>query len=261
MASNTASGVALVRDVEYGRAGGRRLLLDILRPDPLPDRPMPIAMEVHGGGWAVGEKDAERNRLLAENGFLTVSIDYRHTDEAIFPAQIEDCRAALRWLRSHAGEHHADAGAVGVWGASAGGHLAALLGVTGRGDEAVQAVADVCGPVDLLDLSGWHPEAVKAVEALLGGPVRERQEAARAASAIYHLDGPVPPFLLLHGEGDDVVPFRQAIRMREALEQRGQAAEVVPYPGAPHSLDGCWDDIARRIVAFFMRHLARARRA
>ncbi len=141
--------VTLMPDVPYGMAGGAPLLLDILRPESPPPAPMPAVVEIHGGGWAEGEKDALRNRFFAERGYFTVSINYRLSSEAIFPAQAHDAKAAVRWLRAHASEYGVDPDRVGVWGHSAGGHLAALLGTSAdvvelEGDQAGRAAPAGC---------------------------------------------------------------------------------------------------------------------
>src|SRR5947209_5439996 len=115
------STTAPIEQVVYGSGGGKALWLAILRPDPLPETPMPAIVEIHGGAFMEGWPDATRNRLLAEHGFFTVSIDYRHSGEAPFPAQIHDAKAAVRWLRAHAAEYHIDPDRIGVWGGSAGG--------------------------------------------------------------------------------------------------------------------------------------------
>jgi acetyl esterase/lipase len=235
----------LVPDVCYGTAGDLSLLLDIVRPDPEPDHLMPVIVEIHPGGWMYGEKYGPRNQFLAERGFFTVSINHRLSGQAPFPAQIEDVRMAVRWLRAHAQEYHLDPERIGVWGESSGGHLATLVGAAADREmpEAepdptptsaqVQAVATVSGPTELLLLGNRY------VEALLAGPPQTRADLARRANPLsyLHRDHPIPPFLLIHGTQDTQVPFTQAVLLHEALLK--VAAEVTLHAvQAGHNLMG-----------------------
>jgi acetyl esterase/lipase len=235
----------LIPDVCYATAGDLPLLLDIVRPDPEPDHLMPVLVEIHPGGWMYGEKYGPRNQFLAERGFFTVSINHRLSGQALFPAQIEDVRVAVRWLRAHAQEYHLDPKRIGIWGESSGGHLAALLGTAADRERPeaepdptlasaqVQAVATVSGPTDLLLLGNRY------VEALLGGPPQTRAELARRANPLSYIDRdyPLPPFLLIHGTQDTQVPFTQAVLLHEAL--RKVSAEVTVHAvQAGHNLMG-----------------------
>jgi acetyl esterase/lipase len=167
--------VEYIPNVEYATGAGMPLKLDILRPDPMPKNKVPVMIYIHGGGWLGGsyqllpnllyilwqsDYKVPVNVLLAANGFFTVTIQYRKSFEAIFPAQIEDCKAAVRWVRAHAEEYNLDTEHIGVWGHSAGGHLAALLGTSadveelegnggwGEYSSRVHAVVDCFGPTD-----------------------------------------------------------------------------------------------------------------
>jgi acetyl esterase/lipase len=254
----------LIPDVLYSTVQGRDLYLDILRPDPLPATPMPAIVELHPGAWMYGGKLPERNRLFAENGFFTVSVDYRHSGEAIFPAQIEDVRAAVRWLRANAAAQHVDPLRIGVWGESSGGHLASLLGAAGdrqtpaeqpaeAGPSAVvQAVATVSGPSDLVALDNQF------VPPLLGGPIPERRELADQANPISYLTPgrPLPPFLILHGRSDGQVPLDQATLLQKALESAGAETETILYDTAHNLLASRYGDQARAaLLEFFRRRL------
>jgi acetyl esterase/lipase len=254
----------LVADVPYLTVNGRDMHLDILRPDPVPATPMPAIVELHPGAWMFGGKLPERNRVFAENGFFTVSVDYRHSGEAAFPAQIEDVRAAVRWLRANAAVQHVDPLRIGVWGESSGGHLASLLGTAGdreNPDEGpaddvpsavVQAVATVSGPSDLVALNNQF------VPPLLGGPIAERRELADRANPISYITPgrPLPPFLIMHGRGDEQVPPEQATLLHRALESAGADVDTVLYDTGHTLLAGVHGDHARAtMLGFFRRHL------
>jgi acetyl esterase/lipase len=256
-----------IEDVRYGTGGGVPLLLDILRPEPRPAAPMPVVVEVHGGAWMEGEKDAARNRLFAEHGFFTASVDYRLSGVAPFPAQIHDVKAAIRWLRAHAGEHGLDPGRIGVWGHSAGGHLSALLGTShgvpeleGEGgsrgfSSRVQAVVDISGPTDALH--GWegYDLADSVYAQLFWGPMADRLDLVRSADPRTYLREDAPPFLIIHGDRDETVPINHAEVLYEALTARGVEAMFLRIEGGDHLLDGHWADIGQRALEFFRRYL------
>src|SRR5262245_53951430 len=125
-------GVELLRDVEYGKGGKRALRLHILRPKKAPKDTMPVLVWIHGGGWMAGSRDTGIGilALFVGRGYICASIEYRFSSEAVFPAQIHDCKCAIRFLRAKAKEYNLDPDRIGVWGSSAGGHLAALLGTS-----------------------------------------------------------------------------------------------------------------------------------
>ena len=166
----------------------------------------------------------------------------RWCSTAPFPAQIEDCKAAVRWLRANAGKYNLDADRIGVWGMSAGGHLAALLGTSGgvpelegSGDNMqyssrVQAVCDVAGPADLPAMTNLGPKRMFAIEALLGGPLEKDKAKAITASPIHYVSKDDPPFLIVHGEGDRVIPVEQSRRFYEALQKAGVNATLKILP-------------------------------
>jgi acetyl esterase/lipase len=230
---------------------------------------MPAVIEIHGGAFTEGEPDVVRNRLLAENGFFTASIQYRLSQEATFPAQIHDSKAAVRWVRAHADEYHIDTSRVGVWGTSAGGHLAALVGTSGdvpklEGDggsagysSAIQAVIDECGPTDMADrVSLVPPGELWWIEQLFGGPLGDRPDLVRLANPITHIRPNCPPFLIVHGELDDVVPVRSSELLYEALEAAECNATFIRIPGAGHDFAESWDRSPEQVrLEFFQKHL------
>lgn len=256
------------KDVEYGRIGDRPLLLDLYLPQEATAR-APVVVWVHGGGWSKGSKDRCPATWLTEHGYAVASIGYRLTDEARWPAQIDDCRAAVRWLRSHADEYHLDGKHVGAWGGSAGGHLVALLGTLDAPagevvSSRVQAVCDWFGPSDLLTmppnvLTAGRTEADLAKSngaKLLGGTVRDRPELAKQASALYHVSADDPPFLIMHGDQDGSVPLEQSRRLYDQLKTAGVTTTLKVLAGAAHGGKAFQTDESRNtILTFFNQHL------
>lgn len=227
--------------VPYGKAGGRELLLDLLLPaEPVPS-PRPVAVYLHGGAWRMGDRAAAMHPWLAPQlaraGYVTVAPTYRLSGEAAWPAPLDDVREALRWVRGHAAGFGADAGRVGLWGHSAGAHLAAMLALTSTGDETVQAVALSACPSDLRPSAGMVPEGGDEVTAaLLGDPTDDR---LAAASPVCNVRAGAPPFLIAHGSADSVVPLAQGERLRDALRAEGVDVRWLSVSGADHD----WADL------------------
>lgn len=260
--------VELLKDVEYGTGGGRALKMHILRPRTLPREPMPCLVWVHGGGWAKGDKNSGIGKLApyAERGYFCASIGYRLSDEAKFPAQIEDCKCAIRFLRAKAEGFKIDPNRIGVWGSSAGGHLVSLLGTSayvkeleGKGGHAaessrVNAVCDFCGPSDLIKMVVNSEKGAKgAVAGLLGGAVTERRDLARLASPVTHVTKDAPPFLIVHGDQDKTVPLEQSELLQEALKKAGVRVTLHVAKGQGHGLSG--PELDRIVREFFDREL------
>jgi acetyl esterase/lipase len=232
---------AIQRDLVYKRVNGAVLALDLYHPQNVSGL-LPVIVCIHGGHFGAGRKERCPAVALVQDGYAVASIDYRLTSTAPFPAQIEDCKAAVRWLRANASSYHLDPDRIGVWGYSAGGHLAALLGTTGgvpelegNGDNMqyssqVQAVCDVAGPTDLLPLANLGPKRMSAIEALLGGPLEKDEAKAVAASPIHYISKDDPPFLIVHGEADRVIPLEQSQRFYEALQKAGVNATLKILP-------------------------------
>ncbi len=183
-------GTKVHRDIDYVKNGHERQKLDLYIPEK-PDTPLPVIVWIHGGGWMNGSKDGGGPALpFVGKGYAVASINYRLSQHAPFPAQIEDCKAAIRWLRANAGTYNLDPHHIGVWGASAGGHLVALLGTSGdvkdlEGSEGspdqssrVQAVVDFFGPTDMTKMGGRHNAPNSPEARLLGGPVQENKDKA-----------------------------------------------------------------------------------
>jgi acetyl esterase/lipase len=272
----------LRRAVEYAAPPGHRpLLLDLYTPRATP---APLIMFVHGGGWRLGTRsvfcptwrDWDPNpfhRLVAE-GFAVASVDYRLSGEAVFPAQLEDVTAAARWLHRRANELGVDGRRLVAWGESAGGHLAALLGLTtGRPDGAVDdtataavaGVVDWYGPANLLTVTAQaRPDAVASSDSddsreslLLGAPLPAVPDRARRASPVTYVHPGAPPFHLAHGADDRFVPTEQSCELAEALRKAGVPVTLDVVPGADHLWRGATDpeavftaavDFARRVL-------------
>jgi acetyl esterase/lipase len=259
-AQKLPDGVEIVRDVEYGKGDDRPLRMHILHPKTLPKESMPVVVWMHGGAWTTGHRDGGINRLVpfAQRGYLCATIEYRFSQEAIFPAQIEDAKCAIRYLRTKAIDYHLDPDRIGVWGYSAGGHLAVLLGTSGQvkklegkggwpdASSRVQAVCSFAGPTDFLK---WGNDAHPAVVKLLGGKVNDVKERAAEASAITFVGKDMPPFLIVHGEKDTTVPVSQAESLHDALKKANADVKLHVIKGGGHVFGSA--EIDRMVVEFF----------
>ena len=234
-------GVELLRDLQYVPDGHPRHRLDLYLPEKA-GGPLPVIVWIHGGAWMMGNKDHCPAAPFAAKGYAVASINYRLSQQAVFPAQIEDCQAAVRWLRANAKKYNLDPAHVGVWGASAGGHLAALLGtMESKIDSAdrdhsarVQAVVDWFGPADFLHMGRQFESADSPVARLLGGPIGKNQEKARRASPVTYVGKDAPPFLIMHGDQDNVVPLRQSELLAEVLKKAGAKVTFRVIHGEGH---------------------------
>jgi acetyl esterase/lipase len=281
---SAAGGTRVLSGVPYAALPGvRPLELDLYLP-PTGDR-APVVVFLHGGGWRRGNRhsagpayrgaDPTPFEVVAQAGVAVASVDYRLSGEAVWPAQLHDAKAAVRWLRSRAGELGLDPDRVAAWGESAGGHLAELLGlvtddaalegevgVTGP-SSAVAAVAAWYAPSDLVGFTtdlGTDPADRATREAqLLGAPAAEVPEQAAQASPVSHASATAPPFLLLHGRADRLVPCVQSERLAGRLPD----VDLHTYDGADHMWLGAPDaaaDALDRTVAFLRRHLIEGNR-
>ena len=265
------------RGVEYGNEDGTKLLLDVYQPaEPSNDKPRPAVVLVHGGGWMGGERGAPTVAgladALARAGYVAFSIDYRLVKKSPdgeawvnqFPIPVDDCRRAVRWVRSNADKYGVDATKLGAAGDSAGGHLAAMLGTTdapaGDAEPAgvsirVQAVVDIFGP---MKLNGDYSKMMigdmtvqELVDAFVG-----KEENKRAASPLFHIDDQTAAFLILQGTADPLVTVDHSRDMHAALLKAGRRSEYVEFVGAGHGFAGQdWDTVVARTVAFFDREL------
>jgi acetyl esterase/lipase len=261
----------LLRDVEFGKGGERTLKLDILRPKKAPAEPMPVIVYIHGGAWRAGSKNDMPGLCfpLAREGYLCASVEYRLSQEAIFPAQIEDCKCAIRFLRANAKQYGVNPDRIGVWGHSAGGHLVALLGTAGDVKELegkggwpdqssrVQAVVDCFGPTDFTQMGNGpqiaHNTPNSPESLLIGGPVQENKDKAAKANPITYVTKDDPPFLIMHGDKDPLVPLSQSEILSEALKKAGVDATLHVVKGGGHGFGG--REIDEMTKAFFDKHL------
>jgi len=261
----TVDGIEIHKDLEYARPDGHPLALDLYIPVDAP-KPVPLVIYIHGGGWMSGSKSEGLAKPILKHGFALANIDYRLSQVAIYPAQIYDCKAAVRWLRAHATNYGLSPDEIGAWGESAGGALVSLLGTTANhpeleGDEGnagvssqVQAVCDFYGPTNMLTMD---PRVANAcVPKLLGGPIDQNQDKARAASSLFYVSGKACPFLIAHGDVDPIVPFQQSIDLNDALQKAGvdSSLYVVFGGGHPFHDQGAID----QAITFFERHLKKA---
>jgi acetyl esterase/lipase len=243
------------KNVTYARLGHHSLKIDLLVPSDAA-KPVPLVVYIHGGGWAGLDKTEGFANGLVHRGFAVARVDYRLSGEAIWPAQIYDCKAAVRWLRAHASDYGCGGDKIGAMGDSAGGHLVSMLGLTNgnpqfEGDEgtpgvssSVQAVADYFGPSDLTTL-GIHV-AGDAVPRLLGGLPADMMSTARQASPIFNINSQAPPFVIVHGDADQIVPVQQSIDLYNALIKAGVDAQLYVIKGKPH---GANDEHAMDLVS------------
>lgn len=237
----------------FARPEGDDLKLDLYRPDSAA-MPCPVILFLHGGGWSAGDRTLIEPLALAQvaRGFALASIDYRLTGTAIWPAQLYDARAAMRWLRRNGISLGLDPGRICVFGVSAGGHLAALLGTAsdkGPGAELIEdgvgvtpdAVIAFYPPTDFLCAKPVGPRFMQAQAPnspqakLLGAPLKSAVAAARSANPISWIDGSEPPYLLLHGDADRLVDPGQSALLAEALERAGSRVAFHLAPGLHHA--------------------------
>lgn len=265
-----AGEVSQQRGIPFAEPGGIPLFLDLYLPDATENPPLVVF--VHGGGWKGGSRKSCRLSWVAEHGYAVASIEYRLSQEALFPAQIEDTKGALRWLRAHSEKYGYDASRVVVAGTSAGGHLAALLGTSGdfeklEGETAahldqssrVQGVINYYGPSDFVRRSGYHPaktdEPEGGVYRLLGGPVQKNLEAAVNASPVTYITKDDPPMLIFHGDRDKVVFLDQSEWLVKKYEEVGLDVSLEVMAGAGHG----WKQTAREkeLVLNFLEKILR----
>ena len=267
--NNPFRNVTVKKNLTYASVDGIDLKLDLYVPQKA-EGPMPLVVWIHGGGWRSGSKDSCPALPMLRFGFAVASINYRLTDVAVFPAQIHDCKAAIRYLRATTKTYNIDPDRIGVWGASAGGHLAALLGTTNGNKKLegsvgdylnavsdVQAVCDWFGPSDFLTMpigkrqfkAGQDPE-VK----FLGGSIAEKQTLAEQCSPATHVTKDAPPFLIMHGDQDPLVPLQQSQLLYDLLKAAGVDSKLIVMEGSGHGF-GRDDRAGQPVIEFFRRTL------
>ncbi|MCE0496332.1 MAG: alpha/beta hydrolase [Methylacidiphilales bacterium] len=242
--------VVLLHDVVIGKGGDQDIHAEVAYPANI-TKPVPGILCFHGGGWLYGKsKDyIPLITALAHNGYFAASIDYRLSNVAKWPAEIQDCKLAVRWLRANAAQYHVDPNRIVAWGGSAGGHLAACLGTMAdvkeyEGDggypgvsSAVQAVVDFYGPVDLSnpgDYSSSDYDMPKLIQSLFGVPFATNPDLWKSGSPLLYVKAGDPPMIIVHGDSDKAVPLAQSVAFDAALTQAGVPHQFIIVKNADH---------------------------
>ncbi|MEO7719798.1 MAG: alpha/beta hydrolase [Capsulimonas sp.] len=257
------------RDLSYVSNGHPRQKLDLYLP--LHAKHPPLIVMIHGGAFLFGDKGDENVGKFIHAGYGVASINYRLSSDAILPAQIEDCKAAVRWLRANADHYGYDPQRFGAYGESAGGNMAAMLGVTGdiktydvgenrSVSSRVQAVVDYFGPTDYLQMDahglpgGWNNDAPDSpASRLIGGPIQENKDKTKKANPITYISPKASPFFIAHGDADNIVPHHQSELLLAALQKAGGSATLYTVRGAGHGFQDAEAD--KLAIAFFGKYL------
>ncbi|MCM8776973.1 MAG: alpha/beta hydrolase [Candidatus Omnitrophica bacterium] len=258
----------VIKDIVYAEADGEKLLMDIYIPES--QKPLPLVVWIHGGGWSKGSKENCYPALhLLPYGYAVASINYRLTGIASFPAQLEDCKSAIRYLRANGAKYNLNTEKIGVWGPSAGGHLAALLGTTGdvsdfeKGDylefsSKVQAVCDYYGPSSISDMHwrSYRKDGNSPEQLLIGKGKGDFTEKAKKASPVTYVSSSSAPFFIVHGDKDNVVHISQSKLLYDILLKSGVEVQLHIIKGAGHGgPEFIKQEIIEKVVSFFDRHL------
>lgn len=251
------AGIKMEKDISYIENGDDAQKLDLYLPEKSTDKPLPLIVHIHGGGWRGGSKFPCPVTMMALQGYVVASVEYRFSQKAIFPAQIQDCQAAIRWLRAHNKQYNIDTAHVGVVGGSAGGHLSALVGTSGgkkafapiggneEQSDVVQAVCDYYGPADFYTVvqQAADDKNVKSIfhfntpgdpySDLIGAKLDDKPK-ADAVSPVHYISKDCPPILILHGTHDALVPYAQSEEFTAALKQQGVEVWLQKLPGSGH---------------------------
>ena len=272
-------GFNVMQGISYAGTDNARQTLDLALPlKRTSDKPLPVIAFIHGGGWRGGSKDGGLNRIrgfLKSRMYAGVSIGYRLSSEAKWPAQIHDCKAAIRWIRANAKKHGLDGGKIAVHGTSAGGHLVAMLGTsagvkamdgsigpyTGQSTK-VTCVVDYFGPTNFLRMNDFESridhDAKGSPEGLLiGGPVQDNKKKALTADPVSYVNRGDSPFLIVHGTKDMAVPYNQSVILYSALKKVGVPSALLTVTGGGHGVRG--GVLNGHLQKFFDHHLLKKR--
>ena len=271
-AQETGAEYEKIADLIYGKVGDRELLLDVYLPTATASPP--LLVWVHGGAWRGGTKDRVMVLDFVNDGYAIASLDFRLSGEGMFPAQAHDIKAAIRFLRAKAESYGYDAENIALLGASSGGHLVSLVGVTNGNKELegeigdfvsessdVQAIVSYYGASNLttiLSQSTPHGLNVRkpALDLFIGGQPEDKVELAKQASPVFHIDRSDPPLLLLHGDQDPQMPINQSHELHHAYKQLGLDVAFEVVHGAAHGGPEFVDDQRNSVVlAFLNKHL------
>jgi acetyl esterase/lipase len=263
-------GTIIERDVVYAINGDRKMLLDVYRPKS--DKPLPLVIWFYGGAWDWGNKDRSQPLVpMLSRGYAIAGVTHTKSKEEIFPAVINDCRAAVSFLRLNAKRFNLDPKRFGAAGESSGGHLAALLAttsdtkefqkhpVTQKASSAIQAASPWCGPTDFLKLndvkaSQDYSNRRSAPSRLVGAPIKEVPEKCKQANPITYVGKGDPPFFIVHGDRDFVVPMNQSELLHAALQKAGVPSTLHVVKGGGHGFSKVTpanDEIVEKVMDFF----------
>lgn len=263
--SNLPTGTEFAGNVAYVKDAHEHQKLDIAFFKK--GKPRALLVWIHGGAFMGGDK-AENYAIwgdLMKAGYAVATINYRLSGDARWPAQITDCKAAIRYLKAHAKEYNLAPGRIAVWGSSAGGHLAALVGTSGEArkldvgehldqSSAVSCTVDMFGPIDFEKMPQFNsPNSPEAK--MWGRSTADALDLAREACPITYLSKDTPPLLIFHGDADGVVNISQSQLFDAAIKKAGAPGEFVTLPGVGHSHVGVWMKERERIMNFFKRNL------
>ena len=256
----------VIDNLSYTNSGNKRHHLDLFIPQErkkLNSHPstelnvLPLVVWIHGGGWQHGNKESARNparlpKLIETGRYAGASINYRLSGETKWPSQVHDCKAAIRWLRGNVARYGIDPKKIAVWGSSAGGHLASMLGVSANNPELegnlgsfqnissrVQAVINYYGPSSFLKMDNYpskinHRSPDSPESKLLGIPIHKNRRAAKGASPFHYVKNGLPPFINFHGTDDLLVPYNQSLILHKKLVSYGNSSSLITVPNGGH---------------------------
>ncbi|MDZ4289283.1 MAG: alpha/beta hydrolase [Prosthecobacter sp.] len=273
------AGIRMEKNISYISEGDEAQKLDLYLPEKAADKPLPLIVHIHGGGWRGGNKFPCPVTAMVLKGYAVASVEYRFSQKAVFPAQIQDCQAAIRWLRAHSEKYNFDPSHVAVVGASAGGHLSALVGTSG-GKKAfapiggnddqpdhVQAVCDIYGPADFSTVvqQAAEDKNVKNIfqfntpsdpySGLIGAKLDDKAK-SDPVSPVHYVSKDSPPFLILHGTHDTLVPYAQSEQLAAALKEKGVKVWLQTLPGSGHGGPAFGKPAVVKLMQnFFEKHL------
>jgi len=266
--------IVVLHDVVIGKGGSQDLHAEIAYPKNATG-PLPAVIHIHGGGWISGSYKSGPLVELAKSGFFAASIEYRLSNVAKWPAQIQDCKLGVRWLRANAAKYNVDPNQIGAWGESAGGQLVACLGTMGdvkeyEGDggysgvsSAVQAVVDFYGPTDFTQPGIYTPNAIRVTEDLFGATLADKPDLWKSGSPLYYVKAGDPPMLLVHGDADPLVPLAQSTVFDAALTKANVPHQLIVVKNGNHGFSPTPNvditpsraEIDKAVLTFFNQHL------
>ena len=244
------------RDVLFVKRGARSLSIRLLRPLKI-KQSLPVVLYFHGGAWRNGSHQKLSPTLLdlARAGIAVASVEFRSSQEAHFPAQLDDARAAVRWVKENEKSYSLDGARIGTYGLSTGGLFAGLLAYSGS---SIKAVCLQSAPSDLNSLRGerfdWQTPS-SPLGALVGFDPKSNRDALKRASPIFYADEDAPPTLLLSGSDDEFIAPSQSEALYQTLKRAKTSVQWIRFDGEGHDLRGAQDDVLRAVVTFFTREL------